>query len=150
MEQTMVDRINILMKRKGVSLHAFSVESGVAYMTLNNLMKTGGDTAKLPTLRKIAKYFCITLDELIDGPLDAEKKEKAPAQNEQELSEVDLQLLALPEDVKQTVLLLVTQVAAQSAPTVRVSELTARRIQQAIPQDQDSQQQIGDQEQQIH
>ena len=146
----MVDRINILMKRKGVSLHAFSVESGVAYMTLNNLMKTGGDTAKLPTLRKIAKYFGITLDELIDGPLDAEQKEKAPAQNEQELSEVDTQLLALPEDVKQTVLLLVTQVAAQSAPTVRVSELTARRIQQAIPQDQDSQQQIGDQEQQIH
>lgn len=77
-------------------------------------------------------------------------REKAPAQNEQELSEIDLQLLALPEDVKQTVLLLVTQVAAQSAPTVRVSELTARRIQQAIPQDQDSQQQIGDQEQQTH
>lgn len=131
MEQTMVDRINILMKRKGVSLHAFSVESGVAYMTLNNLMKTGGDTAKLPTLRKIAKYFGITLDELIDGPLDAEPKEKAPAQNEQELSEVDTQIINLLPFVPGAVKAGVVQILAATVDLAAAQESAGQYIEEA-------------------
>ena len=143
---TLSESLTYWMNRNGYkSLNALSVESKVPYATLRDITKGITENVRLSTLKALAHTFGVTLDEVVEGP-----KEKAPAQNEQELSEVDLQLLALPEDVKQTVLLLVTQVAAQIAPTVRVSELTARRIQQAIPQDQDSQQQIGDQEQQTH
>lgn len=131
MEQTMVDRINILMKRKGVSLHAFSVESGVAYMTLNNLMKTGGDTAKLPTLRKIAKYFGITLDELIDGPLDAEPKEKAPAHNEQELTEIDTKIINLLPFVPEAVKAGVVQILAATVDLTAARESSSQHIEEA-------------------
>lgn len=131
MEQTMVDRINILMKRKGVSLHAFSVESGVAYMTLNNLMKTGGDTAKLPTLRKIAKYFGITLDELIDGPLDAEQKEKAPAHKEQELLEVDTQIINLLPFVPEAVKAGVVQILAATVDLAAAQESAGQYVEEA-------------------
>lgn len=140
---TLAESINYWMKERGIkSLNALATQSQVAYGTLRDITKGITENVGLLTLKALARELQVSLDELAEGP--TEQKEKAPAQNEQELSEIDLQLLALPEDVKQTVLLLVTQVAARSAPTVRVSELTARRIQQAIPQDQDSQQQIGD------
>lgn len=60
--------------------------------------------------------------------------EKAPAQEAQELTETDEYLIALPEPVKQTVRLLITQAQLMDVPTVTVSEVTDRRIDQAIRQ----------------
>ena len=119
MEQTMVDRINIMLRRKGMSLRALSLESKVPYMTLNNLMKNGGDKAQLPTLKGIARCLGITLDALIDGPLDNEtQKRKSPALNEQELTPKIKQIIGLlpytPETIQDAILSICAQTADQA------------------------------------
>lgn len=132
MEQTMVDRINIMLRRKGMSLRALSLESKVPYMTLNNLMKNGGDKAQLPTLKGIARCLGITLDALIDGPLDNEtQKEKAPAQNEQELAEVDLQIINLLPFVPEKVKAGVVQILAATVDLAAAQESSGQYIREA-------------------
>ena len=101
--------------------------------------ETGKRQPDVEKIRQIAKLLHTSGDRLLETGF--EETEKAPAQEEQELSEVDMRLLALPDDLKQTVLLLVSQAAEVAAPVVQVSELTARRIAAEILKGQESLQQ---------
>lgn len=101
--------------------------------------ETGKRQPDVEKIRQIAKLLHTSGDRLLETGFDA--TEKAPAQEEQELSDIDMRLLALPDDLKQTVLLLVSQAAEAAAPVVQVSELTARRIAAEILKGQESLQQ---------
>ena len=79
----LTDKLDELMKIKDISKSELSKASGIPYTTIDGFYKKGCDNVKLSTLKKLAEYFNITLDEL----LEIENK-KEPAEFEpSELSE---------------------------------------------------------------
>lgn len=128
---TIADRLNWLLTERHMSLNQLSIESGIAYMTLSNLVKSGGEQTRLPTLRKLAEYFGITLDELVYGSereqawyKEHDEMQKVPTQNERELTEKDKQIIGLlpfvPDGVKDGMLMILSSTvdlaaAAESA-----------------------------------
>ncbi|RUS42058.1 XRE family transcriptional regulator [Cohnella sp. AR92] len=66
----LTDKLDLLMKDKGISSRmGLSKESGVPYMTIVNFYEKGTENVKLSTLRKLADYFGVTLDYLVDDNL---------------------------------------------------------------------------------
>lgn len=61
----LIQRIEELMKRKGINLRQLSIDSEIPYTTLKNFYIRGTDNVRLSTLRRIAEYFGLTLDELL-------------------------------------------------------------------------------------
>lgn len=128
---TIADRLNWLLTERHMSLNQLSIESGIAYMTLSNLVKSGGEQTRLPTLRKLAEFFGITLDELVYGSereqawyKDHDEMQKVPPQNERELTEKDKQIIGLlpfvPDGVKDGMMMILASTvdlaaAAESA-----------------------------------
>jgi transcriptional regulator with XRE-family HTH domain len=53
-----------LMMERGINRSELAKESGVPYTTIVALYEKGADNIKLSTLRKLADYFGVTLDEL--------------------------------------------------------------------------------------
>lgn len=63
----LTEKLEFLMReRKIPSRMALSKESGVPYMTLVNFWEKGTENVKLSTLRKLADYFEVSLDYLVD------------------------------------------------------------------------------------
>ncbi|MDP5276560.1 helix-turn-helix domain-containing protein [Chengkuizengella axinellae] len=62
----LTDKLDELMKQKGISRMGLSKESGVPYTTLVNFYEKGTDNVKLSTLKKLSDYFKVSLDYLVD------------------------------------------------------------------------------------
>jgi len=63
-----LEKLDFLMKEKGISRSVLSKESGIPYTTIDGFYKKGYENAKLSTIKKLSRYFNITMDELIcDG-----------------------------------------------------------------------------------
>lgn len=129
------ERLKKVRQEKGLTQKQVADHVGVSKQTIT-AYEAGTREPDLMKLILLAEAMDTTPDTLLGRTI-----EKAPAQEEQELSEVDMRLLALPDDLKQTVLLLVSQAAEAAAPVVQVSELTARRIAAEILKGQESLQQ---------
>ena len=119
----LAQRLTAIRKERGMTVDQVVASSGVTKSTASKVFSGIETNPKMETLTALLGAMGATLSDI-----DTDTIEKAPAQEEQELSDLDRQLLALPDDIKQTVLLLVAQAAEASAPVVRVSELTAKRI----------------------
>ena len=61
-----LNKLDILMKDRGINKSQLSKESGVPYTTIDGFYKKGTDNIKLSTLRKLADYFGCSLDYLVD------------------------------------------------------------------------------------
>lgn len=62
-----LDILNKLKLEKNLNNRKLSIASGIPYTTIDGLYKKGYDNVKLSTLIKLASYFDVTLDYLING-----------------------------------------------------------------------------------
>lgn len=66
------DKLNLLMKEKNINQHQLSQQVGIPYSTISNWYKSEENSrnAKLGALKKIAGYFHVSLDYLIDDNIE--------------------------------------------------------------------------------
>jgi repressor LexA len=64
------EKLDMLMKERGLSRMSLSKESGIPYMTIVNFYEKGTDNIKLSTLRKLADFFGVSIDYLADDEYD--------------------------------------------------------------------------------
>lgn len=64
------EKLDLLMKERGLSRMGLSKESGIPYMTIVNFYEKGTDNIKLSTLRKLADFFGVSIDYLADDDYD--------------------------------------------------------------------------------
>lgn len=67
------DKLNLLMKERGLNKSQLSAESGIPYTTIDGFYKKGSDNIKLSTLRKLATFFDCSLDYLVDDGVENDK-----------------------------------------------------------------------------
>lgn len=60
------DKLDLLMEEKGLSRMGVAKGSGVPYTTIVNFYEKGTENIKLSTLRKLADFFDVSLDYLVD------------------------------------------------------------------------------------
>ena len=81
---TLTEKLNALMEEKGINRKQLSEQSKIPYMTIVNFYEKGTENVKLSTLKKLAAYFCVSLDYIADDSI----KEKSPAPAEAEAEEL--------------------------------------------------------------
>ena len=59
------EKLDYLMREKGINKSILSKESGIPYTTIDGFYKKGSDNTKLSTLIKLCKYFGVSLDDLV-------------------------------------------------------------------------------------
>lgn len=64
------DKLDLLMKERGLNKMALSRESGVPYTTIVNFYEKGTENIKLSTLKKLADYFMVPIDYLVDDNIE--------------------------------------------------------------------------------
>lgn len=64
------DKLDKLMEERGISRMGVAKESSVPYTTIVNFYEKGTENIKLSTLRKLADFFEISLDYLVDDELE--------------------------------------------------------------------------------
>lgn len=69
------DKLDKLMDERSLSRMGVAKGSGVPYTTIVNFYEKGTENIKLSTLRKLAEFFNVSLDYLVD---DEEETRKAP------------------------------------------------------------------------
>ena len=79
---TFLEKLDALMEEKGTNKSVLSKESGIPYTTIDGFYKKGYDNAKLPTIKRIASCFGVTIDYLIleDAPKYIEKIDISPVE----------------------------------------------------------------------
>ena len=84
-KMTFLEKLDALMIEKGINKSVLSKESGIPYTTIDGFYKKGYDNAKLPTIKRIASYFGVTIDYLIldDAPKYIEKIDLTTAETAQ-------------------------------------------------------------------
>lgn len=103
----MIDKITLLMKEKGDTKASLARNAGIAYTTVDGMMRRGTDKTKYPTLMKLCDYFNCSIDYLVRDEIDdrfygMEKKEVEKLnQDEFELIKI---FRALPEDERKGLL----------------------------------------------
>ncbi len=85
-----LEKLNFLLKEKNVSRGELAKGSGVPYTTIVGLYEQGYKNIKLSTLRKIAKYFSVSLDYLADDTISERYLYMTG-----ELKEIDLEWLVV-------------------------------------------------------
>jgi repressor LexA len=70
------DKLDKLMDERSLSRMGVAKGSGVPYTTIVNFYEKGTENIKLSTLRKLADFFNVSLDYLVD---DDEESRKAPS-----------------------------------------------------------------------
>ena len=68
----LTDKLNYLMKSKGLSRMGLAKKSGVPYTTIVNFYEKGTENVKLSTLKKLADFFNCSLDYLVDEDIEHE------------------------------------------------------------------------------
>lgn len=64
-----LDNLENLMKLKKINKNILARESGIPYTTIDGFYKRGCDNIKLSTLQKLASYFGVSLDYLINNEI---------------------------------------------------------------------------------
>ena len=82
---TMVEKLDGLMSQKGINRKQLSEQSKIPYMTIVNFYEKGTENVKLSTLKKLAKYFNVSLDYIAD---DDFKDNHAQEQSRSELEHI--------------------------------------------------------------
>lgn len=90
----LTEKIDFLMKEKGINKSELSRQSGIPYMTIINFYEKGTDNVKLSTLKKLSKYFNVSLDYLANDEVTVAETEKAP-EPEEPVSEAEIEQLAI-------------------------------------------------------
>ena len=62
---TFLEKLEMLMKYRGLNKRQLSEGSGIPYSTIDNFWKKGCDNIKLSNLIKLASYFEVSLDFLV-------------------------------------------------------------------------------------
>jgi repressor LexA len=68
-----IEKLDKLMEEKGLNKSQLSKGSGVPYTTIVNFYEKGTDNIKLSTLRRLAEYFNVSLDYLVDDDVNDRK-----------------------------------------------------------------------------
>ncbi len=68
---TLTEKLDRLMQEKGINRRQLSQQSEIPYMTIVNFYEKGTDNVKLSTLKKLANYFCVSLDYIADDSVEA-------------------------------------------------------------------------------
>lgn len=71
----LTEKLEELMKVRGLNKSQLAKESGVPYTTIDGLFKKGAENVKLSTLRKLSDYFDVSLDVLTDSNNTSENEE---------------------------------------------------------------------------
>ena len=61
-----LEKLDFLMKEKGINKNTLSKESNIPYTTIDGFYKKGFQNTKLQTLKKLAEYFGTSLDYLMN------------------------------------------------------------------------------------
>ena len=64
-----LDTLNFLMKERKLNKNTLAKESGIPYTTIDGFYKKGCDNVKLSTLTRLADFFGVSLDYLINGQI---------------------------------------------------------------------------------
>ena len=90
-----------LMVDRKINKRKLSIESGIPYTTIDRFYKIGYDNIKLSTLLKLANYFNVSLDYLINGDetiLNSKEKELIIAyRNNPEMQQAVNKLLGIEQ-----------------------------------------------------
>lgn len=70
-----LDNLEVLLKNNNLSKNEFAKKIGIAPSTINMWHTRGYENVSLKIIIKIAKFFSVTLDELIFGSIEV-KEEK--------------------------------------------------------------------------
>ena len=62
----LLDKLDELMKARGLNKRKLAMNSGVPYTTIVSLYTKGYDNVKRNTIVKLAQYLNVTVDELMD------------------------------------------------------------------------------------
>lgn len=62
----LTDKLDLLMSEKGINRRELSKDAQIPYMTIINFYEKGTDNMKLSTLKRLSKYFGVTLDYIVD------------------------------------------------------------------------------------
>ena len=66
----LTDKLDLLMSEKGINKRELSKNADIPYMTIVNFYKKGTDNMKLSTLKRLSKYFGVTLDYIADDDVE--------------------------------------------------------------------------------
>lgn len=64
-----LDMLETLMKERKLNKNSLAKESGIPYTTIDGFYKKGCDNIKLSTLTRLASFFGVSLDYLINGEI---------------------------------------------------------------------------------
>lgn len=64
-----LEKLDTLMQEKKLNRHSLSKQCGIPYTTIDAFYKKGYENTKMSTLRKLAAFFDVTLDYLIDDSI---------------------------------------------------------------------------------
>ena len=73
---TLTEKLDMLMKEKGINKAELSRGSGIPYTTIVNFYEKGTENVKLSTLKKLADYFNCSLDYLVDDNITEKEESK--------------------------------------------------------------------------
>ena len=65
------DKLDFLMKQKGINKAELARESGIPYTTIDGFYKKGSENVKLSTLKRLCSYFDCSLDYIADDNVDS-------------------------------------------------------------------------------
>ena len=61
--------LDSLMKSNGLNKHTLSIKSGIPYTTIDGFYRRGTANARLSTLKRLAEFFDVSLDYLVNGEI---------------------------------------------------------------------------------
>ncbi len=61
---TFIEKLDLLMKSKGLNKHSLSDVTGIGYTTIDAFYKKGYKNMKLSNFRAICNYFGVTMDSM--------------------------------------------------------------------------------------
>ncbi len=70
----LTEKLDLLMKKKGITKADLSREADIPYTTIASLYDKGYENVKLSTLKKLANYFDCSLDYITDDSVTEENK----------------------------------------------------------------------------
>ena len=72
----MLNKLNFLMAKEGINKSQLAENAGIPKTTIYGLYDKGFQNVRLPTLRKLASYFGVTMEYLTNDDIALEETEK--------------------------------------------------------------------------
>ncbi|UWG96832.1 helix-turn-helix transcriptional regulator [Dehalobacter sp. DCM] len=89
----MLEKIQLIMDEKGLSKADVSKGADVPYTTFDSMFKKGFEKTKLPTMKKLANFFDVSMEYLIND--DITDKNYGKMFNNFTVSAIEIQLITL-------------------------------------------------------